>query len=172
MAFQREGQMGMDGTVTRTEYSHKKGERAERRVLQESGIFAPPEGSQFARSTVHREEFTEKDQTDRVQPHRPIQNLQLGGPQASFSSVSREDYLGKQLEENGGHSPGMNRRRTGNESSFGLNEMDPTEWAQQYARTMTQEEFAAPTDIERQHPVVHLSGLSISDPAGEFYCVG
>jgi hypothetical protein len=124
--------MGLEGSVSRSDYSHTQGERTERHTRRESsGIHRPPEGTEFAKSTVSMEDFGEKH---------------LESP---------EDWLAHQ------------KRGTGNLSSFGLlDEKDGAAWAQQYAHTMNQEEFAPKELDERTLPVVHRSELSLTDPGG------
>ena len=154
--------MAEAGTVNRTDYAHTRGERAERVALKDSGILMPPECTQFAQSTVNRDEYSEK-QHERVQPHRPVQSWQFeeGANQGGFGeSVTHEDFVEKRLED------GERVRQHGraNESSFGL--LDGSEVGE-FGRTLTQDEFAAKELGERMRPVQHMSELSISNPEGE-----
>jgi len=55
--------------VNATEYSHTRGERAERKVPHPSRIFLPPPGSEFApESTVTRDHYGHKELVERAHP--------------------------------------------------------------------------------------------------------
>jgi hypothetical protein len=157
---QREGKIGMEGSVNRTDYSHTQGEKADRRIQKESGILVPADGSEFAKSTVHRDDYNEKKR-DYVKAHRPTECWRLEGPQADYSTVSREDYVEKRLDNDGQYPA---RGRANESSSFGL--LEDGENAE-FGRTMTQDEFGLKELGERSHPVVHLLELSLTEPGGE-----
>lgn len=168
---QREGPIGSEGSVNRTEYAHTHGERAERHILAptlttSAGVFGATEGAEFAKKTVSQEEFGQK-QRDPVHLHRPMQNLRLEGAAPSHGSVTREDFVAKSLEADGQHQPHLQQqRRSNHESSFGLLDNNGTtgEWI---ARTMTQDEFAPKELDERVRPVVHRSELSFAEPGSK-----